>query len=84
LKARAKQTGAKERREQLVTGKTSSIVVIYKISLSYFFIILVEINMISFIIWQYPGNIPSPSKTVDYIFFKYNKFYGMKIKITIL
>jgi len=32
--------------------------------------------------WQYPGNVPSPSKTVDYIFFKFNKFFRMKIKIT--
>jgi len=33
---------------------------------------------------QYPGNVPSPSKTVDYIFYKYNKFYWIKLKITIL
>jgi len=29
--------------------------------------------------WQYPGNFLSLSKTVDYIFYKYNKFYGMKV-----
>jgi len=34
--------------------------------------------------WQYPGNVHPPPKTVDYIFYKYNKFYGMNFNFNFI
>jgi len=34
--------------------------------------------------WHNPGNVPSPSKPEDSIFFKINKSYEMKVNRTIL